>query len=75
MCEYEIPLCIDGRYPDFHIVILVYLSNKGRGGVVYGQHSTAKGCSSARRIAERMDTTPDVPYCYYNLVINVIRTV
>ena len=55
--------------------------------MVYGQYTTAKGFSYAQRIAESLDTarsrvyfghipqTPEVPYCYYKLVTNVIRAV
>jgi hypothetical protein len=34
----------------------VYLNNKARGGVVYGQYTTAKGCYDALRNTECMDT-------------------
>ena len=54
-----------------HSDIVCYLSNKARGGVVYGQYTTAKGCS---RTAEWLDTVlsrgilaiyhkPLMPYC------------
>ena len=53
---------------------MVSLSNKARGGVVYGQYTMARGCSYAWRNAEYMDTalsrgilvtpqTPGVPSC------------
>ena len=66
---------------------VVYLSNTAQGGVVYGQYTTAKGCSYAQRNMECLYTAlncgilaiyhkpPEVPYCYYKLVTNVIRAV
>ena len=62
---------------------VIYLSNKARGGVVYGQYTTTKGCSYAIRNTECLDTvlscrilaiyaqTPEMPYCYYKLFTNV----
>jgi hypothetical protein len=45
-----------GRKTDLYLVSLGIQSSKARGGVVYGQYPTAKGCSDARRNAERLDT-------------------
>ena len=62
----------------------VYLSNIARGGVVYGQYTTAKGCSYAQRNAEFLDTalSRGILAIYhkprgalYKLVTNVIRAV
>ena len=54
----------------------LHLSNKARGGVVYGQYTTGKGRPNARCKAECLEYhTPKVPYCYYKLVTNVIRAV
>jgi hypothetical protein len=36
--------------------VIVELSNKALGDVVYGQYTTAKGCSYARRNVECLDT-------------------
>ena len=54
---------------------IIYLSNKAQGGVVYGQYTSAKGCSYAQRNAECLDTArghipqnPEVPYCHYKRV-------
>ena len=39
------------------LCVIAKLSNKGRGGVVYGQYTTAKGCTHAVRKVECLDTT------------------
>jgi hypothetical protein len=56
---------------------VLYLSNKARGVVVYGQYTTAKGCSYAQRNLPigHIPLTPEVPYCYSKLVTNIIRAV
>ena len=36
--------------------VVLYLSNKARGGVVYRQYTTAKGCSYAQCNMEFLDT-------------------
>jgi hypothetical protein len=55
-----------------------------RGGVIYGQYITAKDRSYARCNVECLKKAltrgilaiyPEVPYCYYKLVSNVIRAV
>jgi hypothetical protein len=54
--------------------------------VVYGQYTTAKGCVQALCVASRKRTAlshgilaiyhePEVSYCYFKLVTNVIRAV
>ena len=62
------------------LTAVVYLSSNARGGVVYGQYTTAKDCSYAWRNTECLDTAlshgiPEVPYCCYEQVSNVIRAV
>ena len=54
-----------------------YLNSQARGGVVYDQYTTDKECLDAAlsRGILAIYHTPEVPYCYYKLVTNVIRAV
>jgi hypothetical protein len=45
-----------------------FLCNKAKGGVIYGQYTTAKACVLIYH-------KPLMPYCYYKLVTNVITAV
>ena len=63
---------VKGNYDKMNCCMLLYctmecLSNKARGGVVYGQYTTAKCCSYARRNAEFLDTalSPDILAIYH----------
>jgi hypothetical protein len=54
----------------------VYLSNKVRGGMLDDQYTTTKGCSSGYSLSRGILAIyhkPEVPYCYYKLVTNLIR--
>jgi hypothetical protein len=73
--------------PSCSLYVSLYVRNKAQGGVVFGQYTTAKGCSYARHKAECLDTalSRGILAIYHNpprcltaiikLVTNVIRAV